>query len=121
MTITAVDVARKAVELAEANPEFVYKSEGDRCLYVHRDDEGKPNGEGCLFGQALVGLGVDPERLKPCEGLEISVVLSNLGVDRDLDLVDAMDSTQSDQDCSTAWGEAIGHTKDALAELESVG
>lgn len=126
-TITALDVAMKAVELAEANPEYIYQppmnSEGtiEGCWYVHRDERtGEPDGNGCLFGQALVQLGVKPSAIT--EGIHVGVVLHDLGITEGSmhtdPLLDAMVRAQGEQDAREPWGEAIEPIKTALAASE---
>jgi hypothetical protein len=93
--IGALELAREAYELTLSHPDFIYQPPplGDdiACVYVH-DGEGS-----CLFGQAFVNLGVDPEEL-----LGINV----LGIDN---LIDAEDDTFADvqgaQDVGVAWGD----------------
>lgn len=130
--ITATQVAEKAVELADANPEFVYQPQRDEmgyvhgCAYVHRDSLGNPNGEGCLFGQALVALGVSPYDIG--EGVHVGKTMENLGIveDGSVDhyalesepkgLVQAMVKAQSEQDAREPWGLAITRVKSALRQ-----
>lgn len=111
-TITALDVARKALELADADPEFVYQPEGSDaptttgCKYVHRDADGKPTGEGCIFGQALTGLGVNPDDIR--EFISVDEVMHRLGIEStDPKLEDYMQLTQANQDGGDPWGLSI--------------
>lgn len=99
-------MAKKALELAEANPDFVYEApDGRGCVYM--DGEGQPS---CLFGQALVGLGVDiPEAW---EDKAISEVLRYIFVPDEDVRVDALlarwgglDTAQSCQDEGSPWSE----------------
>ena len=125
-TITPEDVARKAIELAEANPDYIYEApkDGDGfvqgCQYVNRDPQtGVPTGEGCIFGRALVELGVDPESIP--EGGHVAATLKHLGI-TDFEvrrttllargyagdpLLVAMVLAQNNQDDKRPWGEAI--------------
>lgn len=121
MSITALDVAKKALELAEASPDTIYQTDNSGiCRYVHRDSEGQPiPGEGCLFGQALAALGV----VVPVahEGNNIaSVIRDELQSDFPTwsGLGGAMNMTQSDQDAREPWGVAARHLRKALAPVE---
>ena len=105
-TITALDVARKALELADADPEFVYQPERTGgnitgCKYVHEDGEG-----GCIFGQALLGLGIKSDAIP--EFIAIDEVMHRLGVEStDPKLEDYMQLTQGNQDAGHPWSEAV--------------
>lgn len=128
MSITIEDVARKAVELADANPEHIYR-QADGCLYVHRDESGLPTGYGCIFGQALIALGVSADVIP--EGKSIAGTLAHLGIFGGTipdfihhgvipgePLLTAMTQAQTHQDLGSPWGKAIQPVKDALREME---
>lgn len=112
--LTVGAVARKAIELAEANPEFIYQQVEvedptfgpiEDCAYIH-DGSGS-----CLFGQALVALGVDPWILSRHEGQSIDYVLRGLGAirsDEDERLALTALEAQGLQDAKAPWGEAVG-------------
>lgn len=134
-TITAKDVALKAVELATAAPDHIYTPTQDQfgditgCAYVHRNPFGWPTGDGCLFGQALVQLGVRPNAIP--EGNHIAATLKHLGItDEEVTrpshseftgdpLLVAMVRAQNDQDGREPWGKAIAHVEAALATEEA--
>lgn len=118
--ITTKDVALKAIELADANPEHVYQSpltsEGNRgmCTYVHRDKDAAPTGYGCIFGQALMALGVDPDTIP--ESLHIGIAMKDLGVEAtDQDLIDSMVVAQGEQDAGQTWERAVRHLRAEVA------
>lgn len=118
MKLTTKDVALKAVELADANPDFIYKSPeitpGTRgmCTYVHRDEEdNSPTGEGCLFGQALMALGVDPNTIP--ESLHIAVAMRDLGIEN-TGFAETMVSAQGNQDAGIPWGAAVENLRNDL-------
>lgn len=64
--IKQADLVREVKRLVAENPDFVYMNGGaydsnedvPTCSYVTGD-----NGQGCIFGQALINLGVDKEEL----------------------------------------------------------
>ena len=109
--ITPLDVAKKALELAEANPDFVYVSPvqtagiNEDCFYFWK---GRPS---CLFGQALAALGFGPDDVAEFAG--INVVLERLfpdpAVKSDADRFakyGGLDIAQSYQDEGEPWGKA---------------
>lgn len=122
--VTVKDVALKAVELAEASPEFVYEPTRDEegylndCSYIHYDEQGGPTG-GCLYGQALLALGFTPENIADYEGDRVTAPLTGLLYvdDTDQPLVVAMEESQRLQDTDSPWSDAIKPVKDALAEV----
>lgn len=98
--MTPLEVARKALEIAEANPDHVYQQaigpEGvGACAYVHIDG-GVPE-PGCLFGRAFFELGVDPDELLPLNLKGIETVL-------DLCVEGLLSDAQGNQDVGNAWG-----------------
>lgn len=117
-TITTLDVALKAVELADANPEHVYEKDGSGfCTYVHRGEGGVPTGYGCLFGQALTALGVTGIP----EGVDIGSALKRLGVTGDADgtLERVLQRAQSEQDRGIPWRAAIAPVKAAIEPVKA--
>ena len=121
MSITALDVAKKALELAEASPDTIYKTDSSGiCRYVHRDSEGQPiPGEGCLFGQALAALGVAVPT--SCEGSNINAVIREL-IDRAHfswgRLGQHMATAQSEQDAREPWSVSARYLRLAIASQE---
>lgn len=103
--ITALDVKNKIIELVEAQPDFMYVAEegregsGNGCFYVQEDGV---TGD-CLFGQALIALGVPASTMSNHEGQNISKVLAHLGVKGDVDLIYSFDEVQSAQDSGYSW------------------
>lgn len=145
LTIEPGLVARKAIELAEANPEFVYEiptprpddetyflnaegvvvdeygypAEGASCLYVHETGDG-PKG-GCVFGQALLAVGLTPEELAPFEQNGISALFLGDAVGLKAgSILDAMSKMQTRQDGGDAWGKAVEPLKAWFAKRELV-
>lgn len=105
--ITPLAVARKAAELARANPEFVYKlpevgSGFSACVYVHE-------GEGsCLFGQALLALGGDPDVLALHHDSDIAgVLLLEFGATDTAEALDDLVQAQMSQDLGHPWGDPL--------------
>lgn len=94
---TALDLAKKALEIAEANPDYVYPS-GD-CVYV--EDEHDEKGS-CLFGQALIALGVWPETLDAYYDTNIVGVLDDMDVHHPKRAF--LEAAQMGQDAGAPWG-----------------
>lgn len=145
MQYTEIEVARKAVELADANPEFTYKApllvadnetyfladdgslvddcgyevdpEGGECRYVHTEEDGTKV-PGCLYGQALHALGMPLAAMASYEENSVSMFWGRHSWDEMSPVLKAIQSSQQNQDRGEAWGEAIEPVKKALAELE---
>ena len=109
---TAVDVAAKALELCEAQPEFVYDppDRAGNCLYVY---DGQPS---CLFGQALVALGADPLALAVRRNDSITAIVDDFGLTAEKDYF--LEKAQVSQDTGYAWGSeyVAGHLRTFLRE-----
>jgi hypothetical protein len=110
-TITIGAVLHHAIALAEANPDFVYCPPGSSaaCRYMW-------NGKGsCIFGQALIKAGVDPERLAAEEdhrldhpgGAGIAVMLGVLGIDTPSAVSQHVAQAQRHQDNGHRWGGTV--------------
>lgn len=108
---TIDDVIAKVRELAAADPEFVYSGDAEGypvCKYIHKDDQ-----PGCIFGQALLALGVSPDRLREYDDTEDSTITSILcqlaGADRiaDAQKLAWCGQCQRAQDSNEQWAEAI--------------
>lgn len=145
-TITTEAVALKAIELADANPAFVYVapelevdnefvfenedgelvdmdgytfSDGNMgdCRYVHKTEAG-PVG-GCLYGQALLALGMAPSELSGHEGDGIaSVIEPGTNYLDQARLTVALGDSQSLQDGGEPWAKAIEPVKAFLAKRD---
>jgi len=121
-TPTALDVARKALELADAKPDYVYEPpiEGGSCYYVHRDDEGDPiPGKGCLFGQALAALGVSVDQSHEHNSIS-SVMADEFDVDLRDPISKAMDRAQAEQDSRKPWGEAAAILRRLVPQVDAI-
>ena len=108
------DLARKALEIAEARPMHQYKVQGDpqelgSCVYV---DPVTLEGS-CLFGQAFVALGVDPASLLPVNEHGIESLLG----DREGGEFARLGNAQGCQDVGFVWG-SEGVRGEILAFLE---
>ena len=110
-------MARKALELADEHPD----AKGD-CMYlVYAEDGETATGEGdCLFGRALIALGVDVDWLRVREGKGIDYILTALeqGTDPKTSLavpISSLGHAQWAQDDGRTWG----HTdiRDEIAEF----
>lgn len=103
------DLAKKALELAEASPDFVYTDAGSGCVYVEEDVNGELVGS-CLFGQAFLALGVDPATLVEDNNTGIEALL---GIDI---ATTGFGSAQGCQDVGIAWGSEVilNNLRDAI-------
>lgn len=138
-------VAKEALRLADERPDFIYSNPnaeanakarwqedvdlfgleeigefdftnyGQDCLYVHTAEDGSKVG-GCLFGQALLNLGASAAELSGYEGSGVSAIVSSSYI-HEGPLVDAMRSTQVNQDNKTPWGEAVEPLRKAVEAL----
>lgn len=109
------DLARKALEIAEANPDHIYEQptldDGyEACAYVDpRTLEGS-----CLFGRAFLALGVTPEDL-----LEVNTlgICSALDVDVNSPEYGLLANAQGLQDVGIPWGaEPAGYLRKFLEQ-----
>lgn len=127
MTATVHDVLTEALRLAEANPDFVYVPPVGRigtlvsktCRYVH-------SGAGsCLFGQALINVGVPYSRVATHEGDGILAVVRSLIQSGDIVLDEVQPRTinrlslasraQTLQDQRHPWRDTVPLLKQAVA------
>lgn len=125
--ITLDDLEAKVRELAKARPDFIYEQESSiDCTYVHKG--GKP---GCIFGHALLALGVSPVAITDeVNPVPITTALELLSVS---ELVDEevfvfspanpktllwMASVQAYQDGRTPWGRAVALADADVCEAE---
>lgn len=108
-----LDLAKEALRLAEENPYFVYNNAGN-CVYV--DDAGCGS---CLFGQAMINLGVRPEELvdKDNNSTPIVGLLHMWGHDRVP--FNGVGTAQRAQDVGQPWGSefVIEPLRKAIKEL----
>lgn len=105
--ITAFEQVEAAVrDIAKEFPDFVYKRPEDShfCLYVHRqaDETLEP---GCIFGRALIRLGVNPGALLVGKG--IIGLLQDLGIPTSNEQATWAHAVQSKQDRGTPWARAV--------------
>ncbi|MFF0498492.1 hypothetical protein ACFYU5_18955 [Nocardia aobensis] len=61
--IPMTDIVSEIRRLAAENPDYIYQSRGDACVYVEPDEAGVLVGS-CIVGKALVNLGVNPAELE---------------------------------------------------------
>jgi len=111
-TLTFTDLARKAVEIADASPDFIYvpppplTTRGPRCAYANPDGTGS-----CLFGQAMIALGATGLARETTGGIInvaplVGFVETGTPADRML-LRYALGSAQGNQDAGMPWGQAV--------------
>lgn len=103
------ELARKALEIAQASPDFTYHRTdpfGPACVYV----DPFTNEGSCLLGRALLALGVSVDDLfdQNMTGIE-----DLLGIDAPL-----LGNAQGAQDAGFPWGssDVIGNLVDFLGE-----
>ena len=112
--LTSQDVARKAIELCEADPDHVYEAQTldpeyhlPECHYVHEDEDTGELYGGCLFGRALIALGVPAALLRDYNDNGIGHVLAELGIDPRPEReqpVHPLAYVQGEQDVDKPWG-----------------
>lgn len=104
---TFEELEREVRRIAAERADFVYvRSGGNRyCMYLHYED-GVPVGD-CLFGQALINLGVEPASLVPLETKDIGRVMISLGIKCSIRQFDWAYNLQQCQDKGMTWGECV--------------
>ena len=123
--ITTTMVAREVARLADKSPDHIYtKPPGTfTCRYTsggarnHRGVTIVETSDGCIFGQALINLGVKRGDMAMCEGNPVNAVLGTLGITDDAKgrLITPFRRTQEEQDAGAKWGWAARHVTSALA------
>lgn len=106
---TEEDFISTVIDLVVKNPDFVYqKPEGmGGCCYLQVDD--KP---GCLFGQALLKLGVSKNFLYDCDPYsdgDNPDIRQMLAANTNFSdkTVDLCSSLQDNQDCGISWKKSL--------------
>jgi hypothetical protein len=109
------DLEARVREIIAADPDHIYQGvpaavPGDtpRCYYVANADA-----ESCIFGRALLSLGVTEDLLGEYEGGPVFQILGRLDVHYRASQDEWMALLQSSQDCGEPWGEAL-----AIADAE---
>lgn len=110
-TFTLPELVKTVREIAAENPDKVYEAPNalGMCLYMHGDEPG------CIFGHALLRLGVPPEAIGGVRGnirtvlFDRGVISSPFGSDR---LVVWCRAVQHLQDNRIPWGEAVNCADD---------
>lgn len=121
-SFTFEDLEREVRALARANPDYVTGVD-DRvgavvdvaCTYVKTDSS-----DSCIFGRALLALGVSESFLQCLEGENILNVLRVLGVPADAKQSRWAAILQASQDVRKTWGWAMLHA-DRVGAAEYVG
>ena len=133
---TALQIAEKAVELADQNPDFVYVPPGAPdddyrdCVYV--DGSGKGS---CLFGQAILSVGAaDADYLIKHEADRIGTLLQRMvddGLIEPTDVIDPapyfavtplvrqMGRAQWGQDSNQSWADAVAELREYLGSVKA--
>lgn len=97
------EIEAEVRRIAQESPQFAYERHtGVRwCMYIF-------NGEGdCIFGRALINVGVPLEELACCESQPIAGVLRDLNIPTTPRERDWAGAVQEWQDKGAAWGEAV--------------
>lgn len=109
--VTLKQVVSAVRELAAARPDTIYNRTGmGRCEYAA--GECSDGSVGCLFGQALKSLGIEPWKLRDQGGNRISFALGDLGIIPVADKFEDPDvrwcaRVQRSQDGGSNWKMAI--------------
>lgn len=115
-------VIDKAIELAEARPDHIYQQPPgtQTCSYVPQPEAP----EGCIFGQALMALGVPEATLRRFEaqaspaGVGITVLLDRLRISYPDHVRYSLREAQNQQDTGQEWGAGVlRHLKRAKQAL----
>ena len=108
--LTVEAIRDEVLALADEHPDATYVPDGESktCSYVRGSAAGQP---GCLLGQALIRLGVDPDELAEVEGVQpvgvrIIEVLDAMEVPRS-NVVESLAWAQDLQDDGVPWGSAV--------------
>lgn len=113
------------IEAADARPDYEYKSDHIRCVYVDTEydpitDEITAHKPSCLIGCGLAAVGIPlDELIEHGNGLSASEMIERLGaleVSRDVKWL--MADVQNAQDRNTPWGEAVKPLKAYLEDVK---
>ncbi|WP_040828969.1 hypothetical protein [Nocardia jiangxiensis] len=97
------DLEDEIRRLAAETPEYVYPDAS--CVYVKRKLSGGLCGS-CLFGVALINLGVDPEQLDVGSDTSITALLADHGFEK-TPQIEWFQTVQNLQDDCYPWGRAV--------------
>lgn len=112
---TLEDLRREVLSLADERPDFVYTSQPgctmSNCGYTGIKP-GTTEGEGCIYGQALMRLGVEEKDLTHQEGNIYGVLYGISGIELEdygpeVNLFEAFGDVQKRQDRGIPWGNAV--------------
>ena len=109
------DLRREVLALADERPDFVYPTQKERegvgsgefCSYTGARLK-SPEGEACIYGQALTRLGVSQDTLMGLSTNIVSLLSGKFGLDTyNIDYDDALIRVQKAQDGGVSWGKAV--------------
>lgn len=107
---SAKDFHAKVIEIAQRHPHAYYINEDGYCSYIDGTAFDKETGwtaSGCLFGQALMELGMDREDLESIEKFFTVITIRRLANLTGLEFNTSWSDVQRSQDTGEEWGDAI--------------
>ena len=115
------EIWTEMVKVANADPDFVYKSQGGMTCGYAGMDGGYSDGRGCLVGQALANLGYTTEELLELDEVgAANYVLRMFGFDPNGFISFAIARAQGEQDRGSSWAEAIDKARDLSKSYTAV-
>jgi hypothetical protein len=107
MILTFDRLALEVIRLAEERPDFVYPANGvGGCTYVDESEERGYASPPCLWGEAMLNLGVSHAVLFG-ESEFIPAVLSRVGIDATPAQLNWATKVQQRQDARHPWADAV--------------
>lgn len=130
------DLAREVLRLATERPDFRYGADindlnydindldlnGSDCYCYYHKSRGGKEGQGCIFGQAFVALGYEPNDAWTQMGDIAGVLLTMFGIRhvQSPSISEALSTfldIQAAQDGGFTWGDAVGNHVEQLERL----
>jgi hypothetical protein len=107
MILTFDRLALEVIRLAEERPDYIYPANGvGGCTYVDESEERGYASPPCLWGQAMLNLGVSHAALFGESGF-IREALPRVGIDATPAQLNWAMKVQGQQDSRRPWGEAL--------------
>ena len=113
--ITCKELENEVRRLSTAYPDAVYTNVGSAgCCYSRGLVYNGPEKCGCIFGQSLSNLGIDPAQFddqidfgyNKC-ALGIIKVMKNLGLNASTEFEDWCEAVQGNQDSECTWSQSV--------------
>jgi hypothetical protein len=113
--VTVEEVAQVLdAAVRDKGEDFVYVAQGATCQYLHGTQPG------CLVGHVLLSLGAIPGELALQEGCPADVLnYGRLGLSIPLNVIDALQTAQNEQDEGRTWGQARKAFSDHLSRFNA--